>query len=336
MLTTLAMSLSGLIVATSLLLWAFARRQESERAIQAIFAFLAINYAVFFWSLTGSSHITAIVTILLGASEGPLLLWLVRSKTHDQVAAPHWSHFLPAVILGSLVSTLPAGFIDLPYILVSVSRLTYAAVAGYALWKVHNSRSEIFWLAWVSLLVGAAIALSLLKLSSYVVYYMDQSWRAPDWLIFAKTIGISGVSLSLLWWALVRPEIYRGPAAANTKVPSSLEQDIHQKFHQLMQTDKLYLQTDLNLQKAAEYLALLPRELSEALNRTSGKGFKSLLRQYRIEHACGLLADPANCDSGVLEIALESGFATKSVFNTAFKTEVGQTPSGYRKAQLGQ
>ena len=43
-------------------------------------------------------------------------------------------------------------------------------------------------------------------------------------------------------------------------------------------------------------------------------------------------ADPANADATVLEIALDSGFASKATFNRVFKETTGQTPSAYRAA----
>ena len=47
-----------------------------------------------------------------------------------------------------------------------------------------------------------------------------------------------------------------------------------------------------------------------------------------------LSKDPSNAHISLIGLAYESGFNSKSVFNTAFKKEVGMTPREYQRAQL--
>ena len=42
------------------------------------------------------------------------------------------------------------------------------------------------------------------------------------------------------------------------------------------------------------------------------------------------LSDPAETRT-ILDLAYASGFTSKSTFNAAFKRQVGETPSGYRR-----
>ena len=56
--------------------------------------------------------------------------------------------------------------------------------------------------------------------------------------------------------------------------------------------------------------------------------------QYRIGEAKRLLSGIDSKKKTVLEIIYESGFYSKSVFNTAFKKFTGQTPSEYKKSHL--
>jgi AraC-like DNA-binding protein len=55
------------------------------------------------------------------------------------------------------------------------------------------------------------------------------------------------------------------------------------------------------------------------------------VNSYRIEEAGKRLADPAEDHKTILEIAYDTGFYSKSVFNTAFKKFTGMTPSQYKK-----
>ena len=57
--------------------------------------------------------------------------------------------------------------------------------------------------------------------------------------------------------------------------------------------------------------------------------------QYRINHVKKLFEDKEYFNSTIINIAYDSGFNSKSAFNTAFKKQTGMTPSAYRK-QIGQ
>lgn len=58
------------------------------------------------------------------------------------------------------------------------------------------------------------------------------------------------------------------------------------------------------------------------------KSYIDFLNEYRIQKACGLLADP---DKAVAQVAFEVGFANLSNFNRQFKKLKGETPRAFRK-----
>ena len=55
----------------------------------------------------------------------------------------------------------------------------------------------------------------------------------------------------------------------------------------------------------------------------------------RVAYAKGRLADPERDREPILNIALDSGFASLGPFNRAFKDVTGQTPREFRKARSG-
>jgi AraC-like DNA-binding protein len=331
MIAPLAITLSAFVAAFSFLLLAFARKRGTSLPLQTVFALVGLNYLAFFWaSITSTSYLGG-VTIAVAALEGPALWWLVRSKIQENLSLPSYVHMLPAAVLPLVHWFGPDSFDNGPFILVSVSRLFYASYAGWMVYKIHRSRSESKGLVWVSILLAAAAGLSVIKLSSYVIFFLDNSWHAPDWLILLKTAGASSTALALLWWALIRPEIYVGVQRSSDKEANDFDRETFARFNILLEKERAYLRDDLSLALASEDLAVLPRELSEAVNRSSGKSFKAVVREHRIAFACSLMKSGDNDEMGILEIAYASGFATKSVFNAAFKKETGQTPSEYRK-----
>jgi AraC-like DNA-binding protein len=67
------------------------------------------------------------------------------------------------------------------------------------------------------------------------------------------------------------------------------------------------------------------------INRRSGGTFWDYINRLRVEAARERLADAGDTRT-ILDIAYACGFTSKSTFNAAFKRQVGETPSGYRKA----
>jgi len=89
----------------------------------------------------------------------------------------------------------------------------------------------------------------------------------------------------------------------------------------------------LSLEDLAELLRVSPARLSYHLNVRYGKNFKSYLNARRIERACEELV--AHPDRSILDIALSSGFNSKSNFNTLFARSVGLSPREFRRRKAG-
>lgn len=101
----------------------------------------------------------------------------------------------------------------------------------------------------------------------------------------------------------------------------------------LMEEEKVYLEADLTLKKLAGRLNVHYNHLSQIINERMGCSFNDYVNGFRIEAAKRRLTDPKSAKLTVLEIAYETGFYSKSVFNTAFKKFTGLTPSQYRRDQ---
>lgn len=97
---------------------------------------------------------------------------------------------------------------------------------------------------------------------------------------------------------------------------------------------QVYREPELRVAELAARLEVPEYRLSKFIARQQGKkNFNQLLNQYRIAHACKLLAMPSGAES-ILRVSSESGFASLGPFNRAFKSIMGCTPSEYRAASL--
>jgi len=106
------------------------------------------------------------------------------------------------------------------------------------------------------------------------------------------------------------------------------------RLEQIMQSQKLFLSSDLTLPKLAQAVDCSINHLSQVINSGFGVSFFDYLNQYRITHAKELLSAADGQSHAILNIAFTVGFNSNSAFYAAFKKCVGQTPAQYRKAQL--
>jgi AraC-like DNA-binding protein len=112
-------------------------------------------------------------------------------------------------------------------------------------------------------------------------------------------------------------------------LPEERVQDLGRKLTEYFADEQPHLEPDFSLNDAARRIACSPVQTSQIINRHFGKSFVQLCQDLRIQTAQQLLRTRPESFS-ILDIALESGFNSKSVFNAAFKKHVGETPSSWR------
>jgi AraC-like DNA-binding protein len=117
-------------------------------------------------------------------------------------------------------------------------------------------------------------------------------------------------------------------------MPETAERYLKRLLH-LMETEKLYLDSELTISKVAEKLAIPAPHLSQTINERLNQNFIDFINTYRVAEAKRRLVDPAMKHYSVLAVAEEVGFNSKSSFNSVFKKHVQMTPSEFRKAASG-
>ncbi|TNE31254.1 MAG: helix-turn-helix domain-containing protein, partial [Bacteroidetes bacterium] len=105
--------------------------------------------------------------------------------------------------------------------------------------------------------------------------------------------------------------------------------DIKAQLKRWMEVEQIYLDPKLNLRSLASSLNIHPNQLSWLLNEELQVNFNDFINLFRIEHFIRLATDTSNAHISFIGLAYESGFNSKSVFNTSFKKLKGQTPSQY-------
>ena len=116
---------------------------------------------------------------------------------------------------------------------------------------------------------------------------------------------------------------------------SLLNKDLLKQYQdqltRLMSTGQPYLDENLTLRDLAGMLEIPANQLSQVLNEGFDQNFAEFVNTYRLEMFKSKVADPNQRQLTILALAYESGFNSKTVFNTFFKKMMGQTPKAYWK-----
>jgi len=154
-------------------------------------------------------------------------------------------------------------------------------------------------------------------------------------------------ALAVLYYSLAQKEIYpfapteltainqvienadRKFNPSKQRIPDEQAQLLQNRLKQLMATDKLYLDNELSLPQLAESISVSVHDLSYLLNDRMGVNFFEFVNTYRVEEAKQIMLDDKYKHLNILGVAFNSGFNSKTTFNTVFKKQTGLSPSQF-------
>lgn len=216
--------------------------------------------------------------------------------------------------------------------------LYYLQVVGYtsaSLWLMYKSGpgnrklDGIF--KWLKTILAVFILIWLMFLGSSFVYTFFEEPMLSDILTITGLFLLVALSNLTLFIMFRSPEYFYSNLylKQNNGNGSSLSKAQYQELCDIITSQKLYQNPDLKVGDLASKISLSARNTSRLISTYHGGNFNDFINSYRIEEAKNLLANKGN-DMTILTILYESGFNSKSVFNTTFKKIVGKTPSDYR------
>jgi len=141
----------------------------------------------------------------------------------------------------------------------------------------------------------------------------------------------------IVYKGLKQPEIFNGVEEAPKYIHSRLTQEDKDRYLKLLRSymleEKPYLNPSLTINELGRKISVSPRALSQIINESLGVNFFDFVNSYRVEEAKQFLTDHSNQNRNILDILLDVGFNSKSVFNRVFKKYTGMTPSEFKKSQ---
>ncbi len=105
------------------------------------------------------------------------------------------------------------------------------------------------------------------------------------------------------------------------------------KIEQVVEEEQLFLNDSLSIHELGVKLNMNSKYLSEAINQQEDLNFNKYINAKRINYAKSLITDDDYSNYSIEGIAKESGFRSKSTFNTTFKKITGLTPTQYKKME---
>ena len=101
-----------------------------------------------------------------------------------------------------------------------------------------------------------------------------------------------------------------------------------------MKSERPYMNPELTVQDLSKQLNISRHHLTEILNNDIGKNFFTFINEYRVEEVKRRLLDEKFEHLTIVALAFESGFNSKSTFNSIFKQNTNMTPTQWKNAQL--
>lgn len=328
-------------------------RKQPNRFLAAFLFLTAIELSVWLWgpSFTGANWASGIWDAL-GKLQMPAFFFFFIASCYSDFRLKWYDalHLIPfalalffafvgprvPALMGNVVSD---AFMSGTAAATAVSHIVYygyLAAIIVILWRfrqrfrLHHSggRSEV--LVWLTQFAAVSLFAHTIVLVRDVMAFTSAREVVLSLQLFSAVLV-----LVIMTWislkSLLRPELFRDVDRRLLSLgdeASAQDNDDLARVLAHMEAEKPYLDANLNLERLSHQLAMTARELSEILNGALGTHFFDFVNGYRIEYAKDLLASTPK--QSVTKVLYESGFNSKSSFNTAFKKHTGLTPSAFR------
>jgi AraC-like DNA-binding protein len=208
-----------------------------------------------------------------------------------------------------------------------VNQFSNQSLIGFT-WFRNFLFAMIFWLVFRAIM-------NILDSYFNLEFYQDWWWNLGLILVVFYT-GLAG-------YAQPQPTTINFDKTKNPKEPkeipqskpetergvTNLNQKNVRKLHDLMQNERLYLQSDLNLHQLAQHLNLNSSQLSATINKGFDQNFNDYINGLRIEAFIEKYQSDSAKHLTMLAVAYDSGFNSKATFNRAFKKNKGVTPKTF-------
>lgn len=301
-----------------------------------------------------------------GALAGPLIYLYCKSSIHQKALrfkdySIHFVPFLLSIIwfwptliksseekLAIYKITHTTGVVPEPtYIILMmvILSLMYTLISiGMAATYVHHLRGtkltiDVSFHRWL-IFLSCALIFPIIVVA--IITITDSEIVTP----LATLITMSTIVFSIYFTLIFKPKFFhKMPAKIPTIAAEQEEKTKYQKSYlqenqkknyltrilTIMESQKLYLDSKLTVSEFSERLRIAPHYVSQIINEKLEVNFLDFVNAYRVKDVKSKLKSNEFNHFTIITLAYESGFNSKTAFYSAFKKNVGTTPSQFRK-----
>jgi AraC-like DNA-binding protein len=213
-----------------------------------------------------------------------------------------------------------------------------------------SERNELNWLYILTAIFGLTyltyFALGLYNVSTQSAYF-NISYTSDIFLtILAFSVSYFGIKQPYLF--KVVPEEVEDRERAKSKGVDTKETEKYKNsnltdeqknqyiehIYAFMLSERPFMNPELTVQDLSKQLNISRHHLTEILNNDIGKNFFTFINEYRVDEVKRRLLDEKFEHLTIVALAFESGFNSKSTFNSIFKQNTNMTPTQWKNDQL--
>lgn len=343
-----------LITVQGVLLWAILFwTKKGERYPHRLLSFLILTLSLITFTTPQSSsnfiweEVEAVLYYLLG----PFIYLYFRSlsslKTSSNLSI--LKHFIPAITITILflISYMPIAsknFINLLYehnwIGSSLLELTYIIFSMILLFNYRKTMQKSS--------AGSEQQLPTMFIAFLSVYsilfFIDigiELFSTNELLYRSLPLLLTSIwFFAVIYLLLQLPRDYEVAKELLTSeqkyMKSALSKDesstLFLKLTNVIKEKKIYLDPTLTLLSLSDEVGATTHEVSFCINNEIGENFSTFIGKFRVNEAKQLLSKNDKNNFSIQQIALQSGFSSKSTFNRIFKKIISKTPSQFLKS----
>jgi len=309
------------------------------------FTFLFLYYSALmllnFIEEMRTTDTTYLITPVFTLLKGPIIYFMIRTLINERPMSTHWKlmHFIPVLIAIPMTHFVQeivffASFSQIIYLTLSLKLLRrYHSVSMAVCSDAHAMKLNWIGKVLILLMLFAVVDLTRLNFQTYNSQYIKATWYFIDVLI------AFGITCYLIFNIIRKPLLFNDMVSyedltTHSKLDSkesefALANDIYQSIEQIVTTRELYKKPKLSVINVANETGFKVKDISWSINIVGGNNFCAFINKLRIIAAKREILQSHINKKTILEIAFESGFNSKSVFYTAFKSEEGMTPTQF-------
>lgn len=191
--------------------------------------------------------------------------------------------------------------------------------------SLTDDKNKVNWIK--EMLIGLSILLILIVLPDLARLILIK----PVYLfVIQAIIG----SLIIIYLGIRNLNIQINTAIISAEVVNPYNPETNNNFKLILnfvQSESMYLNPELRITDLAEKISLSPNYVSKIINENAGMNFNDFVNEYRVNEVIGKFRNKEHLKKSIYALAQESGFKSKSTFQTAFRKSTGKTPTEYLK-----